>query len=309
MKSGEFIIRHDDNHWEFRRIVNIIVRFVSLLVAVPFFILLHRYLPNPHWPFQLDRIILAVISVAVVLSIFHLMRNLVLIAFMGTLMWLGYGQISGQYCFDNLLEDYRALLYSLRDNPNPEEYLAANFVPFPNKALIKEAIDFNNPTVRNFALLATANNFRRYQHHKKYRVIIQSFAIFKEINSRWNYVNDPKSREYFARASESILHLSGDCDDHSILMAACIKSIGGTPRLIYTTKHIYPELLIGDWKDLEDLNYILREKLFKYEIGDESIHYHIDEHDRIWLNLDYTAEYPGGKFFKEEILGVLNLEE
>ena len=42
------------------------------------------------------------------------------------------------------------------------------------------------------------------------------------------------------RATESLLYFSGDCDDHSILMAASVKAIGGTPRLIHTKGHIYP---------------------------------------------------------------------
>jgi hypothetical protein len=81
-----------------------------------------------------------------------------------------------------------------------------------------------------------------YGHFKKtskninysdYRTLIQCFAVFKEINSRWNYVSDPKDGDYIATASESRL-FSGDCDDHSILMAASVRAIGGTPRLIHT---------------------------------------------------------------------------
>jgi hypothetical protein len=34
---------------------------------------------------------------------------------------------------------------------------------------------------------------------------------------------------------------SGDFD-HSILMAASVRAIGGTPRLIHTKGHIYPEI-------------------------------------------------------------------
>lgn len=303
-KSYSFIKEKDH---EVARIVNPILRILSLLVAAPLFILLHRSIPSANWPFHLDRILLGLTTLLFVLLVFKLMRQLVLLAFFSTLIGLTYAQFTNRYCFDNLYEDYRAMLYSLKDSPHPEEFIVANFTPFPNKARILDAINFQNPTVRNFSLLATTKHFTDYQKREKRRISIQCFAIFKEINSQWNYVNDPKSREYLAKASESIEHLSGDCDDHSILMAACIKSVGGTPRLIYTNKHIYPELLIGSQTDMEALNYLIREKLFKYEINNESLYYHIDEHNRIWLNLDYTAQYPGGKFLKEEILGVLNL--
>jgi hypothetical protein len=90
-------------------------------------------------------------------------------------------------------------------------------------------------------------------------------------------------------------------------MAACIKSIGGTPRLIHTGGHIYPEILIGNKSDLETVNYLIKKILFVKESKGNQIHYHIDERDQIWLNLDYTATYPGGPFMSEEILGALTL--
>ena len=129
----------------------------------------------------------------------------------------------------------------------------------------------------------------------------------KEINNNWNYVSDPKGREYIADASESLLYFSGDCDDHSILMAACVKAIGGTPRLIHTGGHIYPEILIGDKADLETVNYLIKMVLFVKESKGKQIHYHIDERGQVWLNLDYTSNYPGGPFMSEEILGALTL--
>jgi hypothetical protein len=45
---------------------------------------------------------------------------------------------------------------------------------------------------------------------------------------------------------------------------------------------------------------------FVKEITGKQPHYHIDERNQIWLNLDYTAKYPGGPFcMSEEILGAL----
>ena len=90
-------------------------------------------------------------------------------------------------------------------------------------------------------------------------------------------------------------------------MAACIKAIGGSPRLIHTGGHIYPEMLIGTKKDLETAVFLIKEVLFVNETKNKDIHYHIDERGNIWLNLDYTATYPGGPFMSEEILGELTL--
>ena len=91
-------------------------------------------------------------------------------------------------------------------------------------------------------------------------------------------------------------------------MAAAVKSIGGTPRLIHTGGHIYPEILIGNKADLETVNYLIKNILFEKESKGKNLHYHIDERGQIWMNLDYTASYPGGRFMSEEILGALTLD-
>ena len=90
-------------------------------------------------------------------------------------------------------------------------------------------------------------------------------------------------------------------------MAASVRAIGGTPRLIHTKEHMYPEMLIGTKADLENVIYLIKEVLFVKESKGKRIHYHIDERGQVWLNLDYTAKYPGGPFMSEEILGELTL--
>jgi hypothetical protein len=193
------------------------------------------------------------------------------------------------------------------NSPYPEDIIVSKLLPFPNKSKILKAIDYKNKKVRNFAIMATTKNFKQIKGYSDYRTVIQCFAIFKEIKSRWNYVSDPKNDDYIATAQESLQYFSGDCDDHSILMAACIRAIGGTPRLIHTKGHIYPEMLIGNKTDLETVNFLVKKILFPAESKNNKLHYHIDERKQIWLNLDYTATYPGGPFLSQEILGELTL--
>ena len=57
---------------------------------------------------------------------------------------------------------------------------------------------------------------------------------------------------------------------------------------------------------MESINYLIKEILFKEESKDKQLHYHIDEREQVWLNLDYTAKYPGGPFMKEEILSAFS---
>jgi Ca2+/Na+ antiporter len=283
----------------------VIIFALNILIAIPIFIIFHQNIVDPNWYFQLDRIFLFIVILAIIQLVLRLMRTIIIVCIGLYCIALIYGSFSGKYGFRSVIEDYRYMIYSMNDNPNPQDIIISKLLPFPNKSRIIEAIEFENPRVRDFALMATTKDFKDVRGYSNYRTIIQCFAVFKEINSRWNYVSDPKGKDYIAKATESLRYFSGDCDDHSILMAACIKSIGGTPRLIHTGGHIYPEILIGKKADLEIINFLIKKVLFVSESKGNRIHYHIDERGQIWLNLDYTATYPGGPFMSEEILGAL----
>lgn len=286
---------------------SVIILLLNILISIPVFIIIHQQLIDPEWPFQLDRILLFIGILIVIQLILRLLRTIIIVCIVIYLLVLIFGSLFGNYGFNSVFEDYRSMVYAMSDDPNPQDIIISKLLPFPNKSKILNAIEYDNPKVRNFALLATTKYFKNIKGYNEYRLQIQCFAVFKEIQNRWNYVNDPKGKEYIARATESLIHFSGDCDDHAILMAACVRAVGGTPRLIHTGGHIYPEMLIGDKKDLEAINYLIKEVLFKEESKGKELHYHIDERGNIWLNLDYTAKYPGGPFMSEEILGALTL--
>ncbi len=287
---------------------DVIVFVLNILIAIPVFIIIHQNIVNPEWIIHLDRIFLFLFIIVIIQLILRALKTIIIICIALYLIALLFGSFSGNYGFVTVFEDYRYMVYSMTDSPNPQDIIISKLLPFPNKYKILNAIEYENPKVRDFSLLAISKNFKEVHGYPKYRNIIQCFAIFKEINKKWDYVNDPKGREYIATANESLKYFSGDCDDHSILMASCIKSIGGTPRLIHTGGHIYPEILIGTKTDLETINYLIKKVLFVEESKRKTIHYHIDERGQVWLNLDYTAKYPGGPFMSEEILGALTLD-
>ncbi|WP_309642564.1 transglutaminase [Flavobacterium sp.] len=286
---------------------NVIIFALNVLIAIPVFIIVHQNLVDPNWYFQLDRILLFLGILIVIQLVLRLLRTIIIVCIALYIVALVIGSLLGKYGFKSVTEDYQYMVYSMSDSPNPQDVIISKLLPFPNKTKIINAIEFENPKVRDFAVMATTKDFKDIRGYSNYRTTIQCFAVFKEINSRWNYVSDPKGKDYIAKATESLRYFSGDCDDHSILMAACIKSIGGTPRLIHTGGHIYPEMLIGNKTDLETVNYLIKKVLFVKESKGNKIHYHIDERGQIWLNLDYTATYPGGPFMSEEILGALTL--
>lgn len=283
----------------------VVIFILNILITIPVFLIAHQNLIDLDWVFHLDRVIIFIVLIVLIQLLLRLVKTIIiLIAFLYIVILL-YGTLFGDYGFTRVFEDYSYMIYAMKENPNPQDLIISKLLPFPNKSKIIAAVEYNNPKVRNFAVAATVKHFKNEKKSGNLRVMIQCFAVFKEIRNNWNYVNDPKGSEYIASASESLQHFSGDCDDHAILMAACIKAIGGTPRIIHTGGHLYPEMLIGSQKDLEIATYYIKEVLFEKESHNQQIHYHIDERGKIWLNLDYTATYPGGKFMSEEILGAL----
>ena len=286
----------------------IIIFILNILITIPVFIIAHQNFIIVEWAHYIDRILLFLVILVAIQLLLRAMRRVTLISVLLYLLLLLFGTLSGRYNFQNVFEDYRSMIYTMNDDPYPQDIIISKLLPFPNKSKILNAVEYQNPKIRNFAIMAVNKHFKNVKGYHDYLTIIQSFAIFKEINSRWNYVSDPKGHDYIAKATESLQYLSGDCDDHSVFMAACIKSIGGTSRLIHTKGHIYPELLIGNKKDLEHINYAIKKVLFPLESKNKPINYHIDERGNIWLNLDYTARYPGGPFMNEEILGALTLD-
>lgn len=162
---------------------------------------------------------------------------------------------------------------------------------------IVEAMDYTNPTTRDFALTLIE------QSHSGSYNIAQICDMWEKIYKRWTYVNDPKGFEYFSPASRTIkLGLKGDCDDFAILTAASIQAIGGSPRIIVAsntnaTGHAYAEVYLGPSKsNLESAtNYICKRyncKSIAYRVSNEG------GQTRYWLNLDWQAKHPGGPYYQ-----------
>ena len=301
------------------RIKDFIINFIiTPLVTLPIFIVLHKIIPDFDVQFNLDRILLFILLLTGFEILFNLFNKVAYAALILMVSIIIFGTIRGKYGAVDVFFAYRNMFINILEKPNKEEFNLISILPNPLKKDVIKAINYDNDTVRNFAVQTAGKFFSEYKtrgYYSNYRTIIQSFSIFKEINNNWNYVHDPKSREYFARASETINnhkgdpnnYFSGDCDDHAILMVACITAIGGSARLVWTEGHMYPELCIGDESDIEDIVYLIRYELFVKEINaieDKQIYYHIEADNKIWLNLDYTEHFPGGKFHNEVTIDV-----
>ena len=133
--------------------------------------------------------------------------------------------------------------------------------------------------------------------------IVRSFAIFKKVSTPyWTYKEDPPQRELFRPVSETIQTKTGDCDDYAICLAACMRKCGGCVLIVHANGHLYPTLLVGTIAEKPKINRIIR-KIFP-SAKNHKIHY-IEMDDQLWLNMDYTATHPGGKFLSKHNLEYL----
>jgi hypothetical protein len=227
-----------------------------------------------------------------------------------TLLVVGLGSLTvtsltGRYGFRDVYRDYAQFLGSLRQNTEPLPMMLQGEGPFQGAEEVQAHIDYRSPAVRAFAVRAATSWFTDADIRPEEATLVPCFSVFKVINSSWKYVSDVKGGEYFATASESADLLAGDCDDHAILMAACLKAIGGEVRLVRTTGHIYPELKVGDAKAMDRAAILIREQLFPRTAKHATLFYHTDAHGDRWINLDYTRAYPGGEVMDELIRGIL----
>ena len=177
-----------------------------------------------------------------------------------------------------------------KEDPHSEYVISGNCKTELTK--LQEACDYSNPVTRDFAVSQAGKSGGTFN-------IGQVCELFTTVRSNWNYVEDPKGMEFYSTASHTIENakFSGDCDDFAILLYSIISAIGGDARLIFAWGpmggHAFAEVDITNFNMKEVKSIILR-KFYDYEIS--SIHYNIDAVGNKWLNLDWWAAHPGGKY-------------
>lgn len=285
-------------------LVNILLSLLCAVVSIVLFIVLYEQLPIFGWNFQWER---GIILFLFFLSTFFLAKKLkwvfILLIFSLT-SWIGYDFYFGKKDVLAFYNQSRNIFNDMAGYKDKASFVYTSYEVFYRDRQLVDAMDHTNPVVRNFAVEAANEYFKKEQKSRTDypRVLVQSFAVFKKINSNWNYVSDPDGEEYFATAGESTRLMAGDCDDYSILMAAAIKSIGGKVRLTFVKGHIYPELFIGNEDDLQVIAPLLTEKLFPKQLKGKDLNYYKDAKGNAWINLDYTASYPGGSYLGTDVV-------
>jgi len=293
----------------------VILGIVSAFLAIPAFIFSYKYFPSVEFTLnekviRLDHIIL---FMALYFVLYYLLKKLKLIVYIlvfGGVLTFTIANFTEIYTFTNLKHDYSSFLFDLSNNSISQNFLNRE-LKFRQEDRLRGSIDYKNIEVRNYAVNIANSNFENERHFSSRLKWVHYFSIFKTINENWNYVYDPLQEEYYSKASETLKQLEfdgqfkGDCDDHSIMMAACIKAVGGEVRLVRTTVtmkdstevgHLYPEVKFGDSKDLENVVYLIKTIYFPEVTKGKTIHYYQDPKGFIWLNFDYNDKYPGNKY-------------
>lgn len=299
---------------EFKWVKRIIAFVLSFFFTLPVFMLFYPMIPALELPVgdgvRLDQMILFMFIFFIFYFLIYTLKKFYKYIVIGLLVLIGLAHLTGLYTLQRFSADYQSLLINL-EKVSVSSKMVSKTVPFTREELLREAIDYNNPELVDFARNIASKHFQEYRALSKDKRWIQYFSIFKEIENKWIYMHDPMYEEFFSKASNTAKQLEyndkfkGDCDDYSIIIAACIRAVGGEVRLVRTNVlledgrtvgHLYPEVKIGDKKDLENVAYLLRTLLFPKEIKNKPIRYFLDAKGKVWLNFDYNDHFPGGRY-------------
>lgn len=277
----------------------------GLLVVIPLAPFICRFIPPILLgDLNVDLIIAIIIAVIIVRIILWLVRPLIFPALVLVLGYLSYTQVEGTYGFNKVVHDYKTLAFS---NWQVQDQKSKDLLSF-NPALFEKPADKlsrrvrlkmqpGDSTVRNWAVKYSLAHFTMYEN--RYGLLTRQLSLFKHINNNFKYVPDMQRDEYYATPNETINNgMGGDCDDHSILMASALMSIGAKCRLVIVEGHMYPELYVGNKKDFEVMLQAIVQ-LFKDE-KITTLHYH-EYNGEYWINLDYSAKHPGGRYLNDRI--------
>jgi Transglutaminase-like superfamily len=299
------------SHDKYRAVRKLVLIVIGILTIIPLAPLINRYIPPlmvGSWNLDLAfSVLLAAVSTYLILRLFHFLMIPALLLCAGVLF---YNQFTDGYGFKRMINDYRSMVvdnWGKKEQKEIDLVLTPSFFDGPLTKTVKalqSKVDHTDSVVRNFAVAHSVEFFDEY--HTKYGPLVRVLSLFKYINSNFKYVSDSERDEYFATAKETIQNrMGGDCDDHSILMVSALKAIGAHCRMVLTEGHLYPELFVGDAKAFELMQSAIILLFGKEAIG--NIYYH-EQNGNYWINLDYSARYPGGPYVSEKAYALIDLK-
>ncbi len=295
----------------YKKAEKILIYTFGILAVVPLAPYFCRFIPPVmigNW--NVDMFIALIVSFALMRLLIHLVKPIVIPIFLLVIVLFAYNQFSGKYAFTNMLSDYKSIVehnWTVREEKQTDLIsLDPTLFDKPNNRTTRKVLakmQYTDSVVRNFSVKHSLQYFNEYRN--KYGMVTRQLSLFKYINSNFNYVPDGLRDEYFATPKETILNgMGGDCDDHSILMASALMSIGAKCRLVVVEGHMYPELFIGNKEDYEIMQQAIIQ-LFR-GVKVDKIYYH-ENNGEYWINVDYTARHPGGAYLNNNVKYIIDL--
>ncbi len=285
---------------------NILTQIACILIILPLAPLICRFIPPIIiGGLNIDLVIALILSFCLMWLLAHILRILIIPLLIVCCIILIYNQFNNLYTVKNLLKDYTAIVntnWVVREHKQTDQ-ISLNPHLFEDvydrtAREVKEKVQFQDSVVRNFSVQHSLQYFDEYNN--KYGNLTRYLSLFKYINNNFKYVPDSQRDEYYATPRETILNgLGGDCDDHSILMASCMMSIGARCRLVIIQGHMYPELYVGGKREFDVMQQAIIQLFNEERI--RGLYYH-ENNGQYWINLDYTARNPGGRYMDDKVL-------
>jgi hypothetical protein len=185
--------------------------------------------------------------------------------------------------------------------PPPSEPGPEPSAPETTAMRLAKALDPMDPVTRNAAARLAAQSQGAFH-------VEQVAEIWTAVRRNWRYVNDPRGRDYFASAHETIENgYVGDCDDFAIVLTSMVTAVGGEARVVLMEGpqggHAYAEACVrGEPTQVAKAlgkHYRARWRTYLQGAAPRTISYRRTEACPIWLNLDWNASVPGGPYEPE----------
>lgn len=120
--------------------------------------------------------------------------------------------------------------------------------------------------------------------------LLQVIEAYELVSLRIAYAEDEDN--HWQSPSETIALGTGDCEDHSLLLASLITELGGTCRVNLIPSHAFPSVYVGNASAIDDVISAIQ----AYYGNPVPVHYTVDELG-YWLvtdtnGLPYVGGYP-----------------
>lgn len=294
-----------------RFLIHFLLFLFAIILAIPLYVGYYQWLmwiPIPN--FEIRILIIGLLFVLVIYFLLVKLKKLAffILLFMGIKM--GYNEFYNRrgVTFEKVLKTYQTVVSdNFNNNPNILFDLNNEAIMSVEKGILN-SVDYSDSRVKQYANKISVEYFTddNDSYFRRYGNIVRYFSIFKTINGAWKYVQDPENHDDFARASESLNSMAGDCEDYSIIMSSCIKAVGGRSQIVLVDGHAFPVVWVA--KNKYDFNRKVKpliKRLFA-DIDNDKLGV-LQNDDGIWLSFDYTRSYPGGPFLNKDVIKLIKV--